>query len=482
MITWGVSANSHDAALSVFSNNKLLFASHSERFSGIKNDPNLNYRLVRYAMSIAGPPSHVCWYERPVLKSFRQLYAGQGITFNDNNIKQYLSNYGIHTPVSFISHHKSHAAATYYSSPFNRCAILCIDSIGEWTTTSIWKASDNNLKKVWSQKYPTSIGIWYSAMTQRIGLKPQEDEYILMGMAAYGDAKKYKDRILEDLVYSERNLHRGCLDWAPELNSTQDTFDIAAATQEIYEDLFIELLKKTKELTQETNIALAGGCILNCAANPHAHRYFNHVWIFPNPGDSGSAIGAVLAYNKQKIVWEDNYLGYKIPGNYPVNQALNDLLEGNPTGVANGKAEFGPRALGNRSLLADPRSVEIRDKVNEIKKRQMFRPFAPAILEEFASEYFDLPITSRYMQYAVKCKKPEEIPAVVHKDGTSRVQTVPANNSGFRNLLEAWYEKTKCPVLLNTSLNIKGQPIVNDRKDAKDFEVYYGVKVHLHQK
>jgi carbamoyltransferase len=481
MITWGISANSHDAALAVFNDDKLIFASQSERFSKIKNDPHLNSKLIEYALSLGGQPKIVYWYEKPVLKTARQLLAGQGWKYKENNIKTYLGNYDINAPIVYSEHHLSHAASTYYTAPWNDCAVLCIDSIGEFATTSIWRGHDNKLKKLYQKNYPDSLGLFYSAITQRIGLKPQEDEYILMGMSAYGDPVKYYDRILNDFFDSNKikvNLHRGAMWWAPELNTVQDTFDIAAATQKVYEEQFRNLLIKTQQLTNSTRIALAGGCALNCVANKIAWEYFDDVWIFPNPGDSGSSIGCVLAHTQQSIKISDCYLGYNIEGEYPVNKILNDLLQGLPVGVANGMAEFGPRALGNRSLLADPRSNTVKDRVNNIKRRQQFRPFAPAILEEFAPEYFDLPTTSRFMQYAVECKKPDEIPGVVHADNTSRVQTVPPGNTGFRKLLEAWYEKTKCPVLLNTSLNIKGQPIVNDILDAQNFESYYKVPVY----
>jgi carbamoyltransferase len=231
-------------------------------------------------------------------------------------------------------------------------------------------------------------------------------------------------------------------------------------------------------LTGATRIALAGGCALNCLANTIAWEYFDDVWIFPNPGDSGSSVGAVLAHTCYNLTWENCYLGYDIAGKYPVDALLKDLLKGIPVGVANGRAEFGPRALGNRSLLADPRSNVIKTRINDIKKRQQFRPFAPAVLEEHASEYFDLKHPSPYMQYAVKCLKPNELPAVIHHDNTSRVQTVPNDGSGFRQLLEAWYAATGCPILLNTSLNIKGQPIANDIRDANLFSKYYNVPVH----
>ena len=487
MITWGISANSHDAALAVFDNDQLLFASHSERFSGVKNDPHLTHKLVKYAINLVGEPDLVCWYENPYKKFTRQIYARQNLKdcWRDIHIKNYLASYGIHAPIKYANHHKSHAAGAFFTSPFDSCAVLCIDSIGEWNTTTIWKAGPNGLKKVWTQNYPNSIGLWYSAMTQRIGLKPNEEEYILMGMAAYGDKHRLAERIEEDFFNNTKtkiNLHRGCKWWAPELQTEQDMFDIAAATQYIYERKFKELLYKAKEMTDETKIALAGGCALNCVANDWAWVMFNDVWIFPNPGDAGSSVGAVLAHRQNKIVWEHCYLGYDIPGEYPIKNTLEILLKGGVVGVANGQAEFGPRALGNRSLLADPRSNDMKDRVNEIKRRQKFRPFAPAVLEEYADEYFELfGRTSRFMQYAPLCRTPHALPAVIHYDGTSRVQTVPKGNTGFRKLLEAWYEETGCPVLLNTSLNIKGMPMVNDSLDAEAFRKHYGVPVFTHQ-
>ena len=198
----------------------------------------------------------------------------------------------------------------------------------------------------------------------------------------------------------------------------------------------------------------------------------------PNPGDSGSSLGAILAHKSLHIDWTGPYTGYDIQQPYPVKRLIAELLKTGIVGVANGRAEFGPRALGNRSLLADPRGDNIKFRVNEIKQRQQFRPFAPAILAEHADEYFDGPV-GPYMQYTAKCKFPEQFPAIVHVDGTSRVQTVSkTDNPGFRLLLEQWYKKTGCPMLLNTSLNIKGSPIVNDLIDAQGFSVYYGVKVY----
>jgi carbamoyltransferase len=200
----------------------------------------------------------------------------------------------------------------------------------------------------------------------------------------------------------------------------------------------------------------------------------------PNPGDAGSSLGAAALAHGGRLCWRNAYLGHNIAGPYPVNALLDVLLDSKIAGVASGRAEFGPRALGNRSLLADPRGVEIKGKVNEIKRRQKFRPFAPVILEEMVDQYFDIPSgwsDSRYMQIVGRCRRPDLFPAIVHVDGTSRIQTVPKDGSGIRELLEKWYLLTDCPMLLNTSLNIRGEPMVNDRADADRFEKLYNVKV-----
>ena len=483
MITWGISANSHDAALAVFNEDGLEFASHSERFSGIKNDAHLNDKLIEYAKQW-GEPDEIIWYERPLVKTLRQLRAGQGFKyFRKNNIRNYLAGYGIHAPIRYTDHHLSHAAAGYYTSPFTEATVACIDSIGEFKTLTIWEGKEDKLRCIYSQSYPHSVGLWYSAMTQRVGLKPNEDEYILMGMAAYGDPNRLYSSMYRDFLDPEgdpvsfkRNFHRGCLDWKPELNSPQDLMDIAAATQKLYENIFQGILNIAKEVSSSKNLVLMGGCALNCSANRLAYNFFDNVWIMPNPGDAGSAIGCVLAHKKQHMEMPHVYLGYNIEGEYPVEEVLHELLTTGICGVANGRAEFGPRALGHRSLLADPRGADIKDRVNNIKQRQLFRPFAPAVLAEHAAAYFDGP-TGPFMQYTSTCTDPG-LPAIIHGDGTSRVQTVSANQSvGFRKLLERWYAETGCPILLNTSLNIKGQPIVNTVEDAVAFEKHYGVRV-----
>lgn len=496
MIIWGISANSHDASLavfqkdSIFSKLELLFASHSERFSGLKNDPHLNKSLLDYARQW-GEPDEVVWYEKPFKKTLRQLYAGQGWNWNINNIKTYLKQYGINAPISYSSHHESHAAAGYYTSGFSDATIVCIDSIGEFETFTVWEGKGNEITKVYSQGYPNSIGLWYSAMTQRIGLTPNEDEYILMGMSAYGDYRKFYDSMREEFfelgphshwifpeIKFKHNLHRGCKWWRESHNKWTDKINIAAATQTIYEELFSGILDYCNKKYKSKNLVVMGGCALNCKANSRAFNHYEKVWIMPNPGDAGSSIGAVLAKQKTHIDWNTPYLGYDIEQEYPVDKLFKELKTNKIVGVANGKAEFGPRALGNRSLLADPRGKDMKDKVNKIKKRQRYRPFAPVILAEHAEEFFYGPV-GPYMQYTSICRKHEEYPAISHVDKTSRVQTVSkSDNSGLRELLERWYVKTGCPMLLNTSLNIKGKPMVNDKKDAEKFARKYGVSVY----
>mgnify|MGYP003673677929 FL=1 len=503
MIRWGITANSHDAALAVFDGTKLLFAAHSERSSGIKNDKLLNDEIISQAL-LLGDPREIHWYENDFTKRLRQIKAGQYKTaFTKETPATTLLNLGIDTTLfpnvdqfttrtlTYHSHHRSHAAAGYYTSPYKDAAVLVIDSIGEFETLTVWHGEGDKLTKKFSQSYPNSIGLWYSAMTQRIGLKPNEDEYILMGWAAIGDPSKYYYDILNDFfepleygslkVKFKQNLHRGCREWRPDLNTVQDYADIAAATQAVYEHVFRHLLVETSILIKSDNIVLMGGCALNCVANSMAHKFYDGVWIMPNPGDAGSAIGCVLDHLGTHVEWTSPYLGYNIAGDYPVNAAMKELTTIGMVGVASGRAEFGPRALGNRSLLADPRGSDMQDLVNTVKQRQAFRPFAPVIMEEHLHDYFEMPIgcnTSPYMQFVGVCRRPDLFPAISHYDNTSRVQTVTREqHPGLYSLLEKWYEETGCPMLLNTSLNIKGEPMVDTESDAERWTEQYNVKV-----
>ena len=485
----GISAGFHDAAASVINDSgDILFAGHSERYSKTKHDENICPALVEEVLNYT--PKAVAYYERPWVKQLRSLYSGRGVDFKNITLKQVIRNqlgesFSNIKSYSF-NHHLSHAAGGFQTSPFHRATVVVIDAIGEFDTISIWGAEYVNgnakYKRLWTRRYPHSIGLFYSAMTKRVGLKPLDEEYILMGMAAYGKPKYASvltDALLDDkdtLCFSQ-NLHIG----VPEsFLYDADNYDIAASAQEVVEQFIIQVVALARSFNYSANLVYAGGVALNCLANRMIGNYFDNIWIMPNPGDAGSSLGAAaLVYGKQ-LNWTDAFLGHNIPGPYPVDTILDNLSSNRIVGVASGKAEFGPRALGNRSLLADPRGDEIKDLVNEIKRRQKFRPFAPIIMEELVHSYFEMPtnwIDSRYMQVIARCRHPHLFPAVIHADGTSRVQTVPADGSGIRKLLEAWYAKTGCPLLLNTSLNIRGEPMVNDRADADRFEQKYGVKV-----
>jgi carbamoyltransferase len=488
----GLSAGFHDAAATVIdSDGEIVFAGHSERYSKIKNDPSLHPALLEELCQ--WQYDTVAFYERPWMHNLQQIRSGQhrfGPWTTQGALKHYLGSW-YQTPASrevSYPHHLSHAAAGFQTSPYDRAVVVVIDAIGELDTISIYQAwyddkGHAQYKRIWRQGYPHSIGLFYSAMTQRVGLRPMEEEYITMGMAAWGRPAWYQtlaNHVVEDFdaITLKRNLHIGVEQDFASPHATAE--DLAHATQELAEDLIMSVMRRAHDLTDEKNLVYMGGVALNCLANRLLGEIYDGIWIMPNPGDAGSSLGAAaLAYGKQ-IHWTNAYLGHDISGPYPVNAILDELFSNKIVGVASGRAEFGPRALGNRSLLADPRGSEIKDRVNEIKRRQKFRPFAPAILAEHAGEYFDMPLgfpDSPYMQTIARCRRPDLYPAIVHIDGTSRVQTVPNDESGFRKLLEKWYVMTGCPMLLNTSLNIRGEPMVNDRADADRFEQRYGVKV-----
>jgi carbamoyltransferase len=498
----GISAGFHDAAAAVVSSQgDIVFAGHAERYSKKKNDANigpaLRDELVPYNIG------HIAYYETPWKKQLRRLYSGEGIQWDSLTAGQCVTKQLGKLPslaapdeiyacplisVSSHNHHLSHAAGGFQTSPYDRATVVVIDAIGEWDTISIWGAEYDRTgqaqyRRLWSQQYPHSLGLFYSAITQRVGLHPLDEEYITMGMAAYGrdsyhpvmEAVLIRD---PDEIEFGQNLHTGV---SNDFMGSLSNEDIAASAQTMLERLIGNIMQRARDFKWSTNLVYQGGVALNCLANRRLENFFDNIWIMPCPGDAGSSLGAAaLAYGK-RLHWHTAYLGHNIPGPYPVDHLVRSLLDTGIVGVASGRAEFGPRALGNRSLLADPRGQEIKDRVNEIKRRQKFRPFAPVVLAELADQYFDMPSgwhTHSYMQSVARCREPDLYPAVCHVDGTSRVQTVGPDGSGIRQLLEAWYAQTGCPMLLNTSLNIRGEPMVNDRADADRFETRYGVKVY----
>lgn len=485
----GIVSLGHDASVALIEDGEILFAGHAERYSRKKNDGNINQELLNDAFQY-GTPDAIVWYERPNLKLSRQLWAGQWSGWKTPSVKSHLKEFGLDKlPLHFAGHHESHAAAGYFSSPFEEASILVCDAIGEWTCISLWHAEGDKMYQVWSQKYPDSLGLLYSAMTQRVGKKPNEEEYIMMGMAALGDPNRFVADIHHDFIHPlpaphfklKQNVHRGIRGWRPDIHTEQDLYDLAASMQTVTEQYLCDMATHIRKTLPSDNLILMGGVALNCKANTEIAKLglFDNIWIMPNPGDAGSSIGAVAAHTKQRINWKGAYLGTNIDRLFDVDSAVECLKNGEVIGVATGRAEFGPRSLGNRSLVADPRGADVKDRVNNIKHRELFRPFAPVVMEQFAHEYFEMPVNSTpYMQFTAKCKKPDLLPAICHYDNTSRVQTLTREqNPTFYGMMEKFYNETGCPIVLNTSLNIKGQPLVNTWQDALDFSNHYGVKV-----
>ena len=285
-----------------------------------------------------------------------------------------------------------------------------------------------------------------------------------MGMAGFGNPVHMN--VVERQLH--KNNHKGAR------IGDYDKCDIAKSAERILQLELNNIFARAS--TYSKNICYGGGVALNCVVNTGLREMYN-MWIMPCPGDAGGALGAACLAYGGKVDFSP-YLGYNIQKFCDPRRVVDGLLEKRVVGVANGRAEFGPRALGNRSLLADPRQAETKDLVNKIKKRDLFRPFAPAILEEHCQDYFDMPKQSRYMSYVYKCKQPKAIPACIHVDGSARVQTVPEDSESIlRPILECWYKRTGCPVLLNTSLNIKGKPMVNTWEDVELFSKKYDVSV-----
>jgi carbamoyltransferase len=485
----GWSEGFHDAGVAVINEKGVIkFATHSERFSGVKHDKYIGDKLRDYIDNNFNI-SHRAFYEKPLLKRTRQAFAGQLKTaFSPRHMTW--------EPDSTHFHHLSHAAATFQTSPYEEAAAVVIDSIGEWDTATVWKCRYDKdgyaqYDKKWSMKYPNSIGLWYTALTHYVGLKPLDEEYIFMGMAAFGKRSLKLQMYLNEMMVwqnpndpmntNKANLHRGVNSCHKDELGKYNPNDIAYNAQEVLQIKLSHIF--TEALKYSDNIVYGGGVALNCVANSQLQRQCNNaLWIMPNPGDCGGALGAAaLAYGK-KVKFNTPYLGYRIKPSSDresiAERVVQQLLNVGVCGIAYGGAEWGPRALGNRSLLADPRGPEAKDRINKIKNRQLFRPFAPVILEKHCTEYFDMNEPSPYMQFTYNCKV-EDLPAIVHKDNSSRVQTVTGSEQGtvMGLVLKKWYAATGCPVLLNTSLNVRGKPMVNDIADAKEFEEKYNVPV-----
>ena len=503
----GISGMFHDASATMIEDGKILFAGHAERYSREKNDPYINKQLMKEACQY-GLPDVIVLHESSRLKNIRRFkqftWSSIKAAFTEPTMEDWIKKFypqfkGI--PITNCLHHQSHAAAGMLTVPhdWRDAVIVTIDAIGEKQTATIssWEKNQRIMLRH-EVNFPNSLGLFYSAVTKAVGLKPMEDEYILMGMAAYGKPV-YKTKIETHLFDAPADDLYNCLKTInmskglpksfmsqEALQDEQVQFDLAASAQAVVEERIFNYCKLAFKYTSSTNLVYQGGVALNCVANSMLYDIFKNIWVMPNPGDAGSSLGAAALYYFEQtgkfVDWEGPYLGTNIEGKWPKEKFLESLGKGDIFGIANGKAEFGPRALGNRSLFADARGTEIKDKVNAIKRRQEFRPFAPIVLEEHARDWFDMPggiINSPYMSFVCKCLKPDVIPAVVHADGTSRVQTVNQyQHPDLYHAMRQWHAKTGCPVVLNTSLNIKGQPIVNTEQEALEFAKHYKVKVH----
>jgi len=423
--------------------------------------------------------------------------------------------------IIFPEHHMSHAAHAFFTSPFDEAAILTVDGVGEWTTASFGTANDTTIKLTNDIRWPHSVGLFYSAFTYFLGFRVNEGEYKLMGLSAYGKPKYY-DLIMNNLidVKNDGSIHLnmkyfsftydkvmtnqrfsdlfGISRRKEDSTTEQIHYDIAASAQLVLEDILLKMVNHVHKKTSMKNLCLGGGVALNGVANYRILKEgpFENIHIPPSPGDGGSAIGCAqyLYYCHKKIkrkiehdiknnifvgpsysndeiksFLDTNKIDYKFLETNSLLQTVAKLIvEGNVVGWYQGKMEWGPRALGNRSIIADPRNAKMKDILNEkIKHRESFRPFAPCILEEYTSEYFDVDVPSPYMLLVAPVKKPEKIPAVTHVDGTARLQTVSKDiNLLFYNLITEFYKITGVPVLINTSMNVRGEPIVDTPEQA----------------
>jgi carbamoyltransferase len=578
----GISAYYHDSAAALIDEGRVIAAAQEERFTRKKHDARFPLQASRYCLEsqnlTLADVDAVVYYEKPLLTFERLLETYLGAAprggrsfvaamqvwlkeklFLKTEIRQSLRTLSSemspsqeankqtiskHPTLLFSEHHLSHAGAAFYPSPFEQAAVLCMDGVGEWATTSAWIGSTNTLKPLWEINFPHSLGLLYSAFTYYCGFKVNSGEYKLMGLAPYGQpihSQAIRDHLIDikpdgtfrlDLSYFK--FHRGFRMTSsrfdklfgqparqPESPLTQFHMDLAASIQVVTEDVVLRLARTLRQETGLPHLCLAGGVALNCVANGKLQRegIFEQIWIQPASGDAGSALGAAM------VAWHQHYSQPRTPnpddamrGTYlgpqfsneavqaflnqvqapfhsledgPLFDRLAELLEqGKVVGWFNGPMEFGPRALGARSIIGDPRNSNMQSVMNlKIKYRESFRPFAPAVLEEAVSDQFELTVKSPYMLLVApvrqdlrlpqsedehhlfgieKLKVPRStLPAVTHVDYSARVQTVNARtNPRFYGLINAFRRRTGCPTLVNTSFNVRGEPIVCSPADA----------------
>lgn len=542
----GISAYYHDSAAALVCDGKIVAAAQEERFTRIRHDDSFPRRAIAACLEIAGLDipqlDAVVFYEKPLPKFERLLetavaFAPRGFRFFHRAMPSWLTqklhipreiDRGLdnrHTgPIWFVSHHESHAASAFFPSPFERAAILTLDGVGEWTTTSWGVGAGNSLELRREIRFPHSLGLLYSAFTYYTGFRVNSGEYKLMGLAPYG-TPRFRDLILEHLIDLREDgsywLDQSYFHYARGLTMTSEKFhrlfgrppaapgstpgeferDLAASIQAVTEEAVLRIARHVHCETGEENLCLAGGVALNCVANGRLLREgpFKNLWIQPAAGDAGGALGAALfawhcIEGRLRKPMESDSQGGSLLGT-PIEpdtakvdldtfgavyrrftyeeelarETASLLGQGLVVGHVEGRAEFGPRALGQRSILGDPRDPGMKRKMNlAIKFRESFRPFAPAVIEGRESELFELDRPSPYMLLVASvCENATALPAVTHVDRSARIQTVsPDRSPRFHKILTAFHRLTGCPALVNTSFNIRGEPIVNTAAQA----------------
>jgi len=577
----GISAYYHDSAAALLRDGQVVAAAQEERFTRKKHDAAFPYQAIRSCLESTGTQlaeiDHVAFYDKPFLKFERLLetylaFAPRGFSsfrtalpvwvkdklFQRSQIVKALKELSPKIrwdeKLLFSEHHLSHAASAYYPSPFKSAAVLTMDGVGEWTTTSVALGKGRDLKVTKEIHFPHSLGLLYSAFTYYTGFKVNSGEYKVMGLAPYGNPV-FKEKILENLIDLKDDgsfrLNLEYFDYCTGLTMTNDRFaelfgaparkpedkltqremDLAASIQAVTEEVVLKLAKGIADETGEKNLCLAGGVALNCVANGKLARsgIFERLWMQPAAGDAGGALGAALVahhlFNKKERTvnggldaMRGGYLGPQFSNeeierrlrragavfevlqeNQIIESCADSLAEGKALGWFQGRMEFGPRALGARSILGDARSPSMQKQLNlKVKYRESFRPFAPAVLAEDAEKYFDIKGESPYMLLVADVAEQERIamndeqkglfgidklnvprssiPAVTHVDYSARVQTVhKETNPRFHDLIASFKDKTGCPVIVNTSFNVRGEPIVGSPEDA--FRCFMGTEI-----
>ncbi|WP_149495955.1 carbamoyltransferase family protein [Roseiconus lacunae] len=548
----GISAFYHDSAAALVVDGKIIAAAQEERFSRIKHDASFPTHAIRYCLSEAGIDESdldfVGFYEKPLLKFDRLLetylsFAPEGFHSFRRAIPNWVSeklrlrwkikrglNRKYRRRIVFCTHHQSHAASAFFPSPFDDAAVLTMDGVGEWASTTLGYGTGNTITLTDELRFPHSLGLLYSAFTYYCGFRVNSGEYKLMGLAPYGKPR-FKDLIEDKLIRINDDgsfeLNLEYFGYCQSLRMTNKHFnrlfgrpprtpeapleefyqDVAASIQVVTEDIVLKTARTLYQKTGKDNLCLAGGVALNCVANGRLLREgpFKNLWIQPASGDAGGALGVALLIWHQLLRQprsrssvkaasaDDSQRGSLLGPRYDGDQVasmldqrsipyqrfddqerLNDYLvnllaDGMVVGRFSGRAEYGPRALGNRSIMGDPRITDMQSTMNlKIKFRESFRPFAPVVLADHARDYFDLEagVESPYMLLVCDVKT-TTLPAITHVDSSARVQTVDGKeNPALARLLEAFYEKTGCPVLINTSFNVRGEPIVGTPDDA----------------